>query len=143
MSYFPIGFALIVAGLYVIEALAGEPATLDPKLEPFAAAPLWILVLVPLAEALVWTVAFTEGFARVFRAPLLGAICGVFAYGVLYHGGQGAFAIATSAWIGAVLGYIYVVMRARSRRAALLNVVCLRWAFIALAFVSIGGRFGA
>lgn len=141
-SYFPIGLALLVAGLNAIGAVAGDSGEIGPKAELLRAAPLWVLVpvlvLVPIGEALLWTVAFTEAFAYKLRAPLLGAICGLFAYSVVFHAGQGALAVAASAWAGAVWGYLYVVMRTRSRWAAFINLVCLRWAFVALAYDSIG-----
>jgi hypothetical protein len=136
-SFFPIGIVLIVAGSFAIGALLGNSGQVTPKVSPLQDAPLWVLVLVPVVEALLWTVAFTEGFAYAFRAPLLGALFGLFAY-VLYHFSKGMLGIVTSAWLGAVWSYLYVVMRERSRWAAFINLVCLRWAFVALAYVSIG-----
>jgi hypothetical protein len=66
-------------------------------------------------------------------------LCGVFAYSVLYHAREGALAIAASGWLGAVVGCLYVVMRERSRWAAILNALCLRWTFVAYAYVAVGG----
>lgn len=137
LSFFPIGLVLLSAGLVVIGAIAGNPDTVNPKGALLPLAPLWLLVLVPMGEVLVWTVAFVEGFARAFRAPLLGAVCGVFAYSVVYHFREGALAIAASGWLGAVVGYLYVVMRERSRWAAILNALCLRWTFIAYAYIAL------
>jgi hypothetical protein len=138
-SFYPIGLVLLFAGLVVISAIVGFPEGVNPKGATLRMAPLWVLVLVPVGEAFLWTVAFVEGFARVFRAPLLGALCGVFAYSVLYHARGGALAIAASGWLGAVVGYLYVVMRERSRWAAILNAVCIRWTFVAYAFIAVGG----
>ena len=138
-SYFPIGLALIFGGLIIASAVAGFPDEVSPKAATLRIAPLWMLVLalvlVPVGEALLWTVFFTEAIARVFRAPILGAACGVFAYSVLFHGPEGLPAVAVSGWFGTVLGFLYIVMRVRSRWAAFIDVVCLRWAFVAYVYV--------
>ena len=138
-SYFPIGLALFFGGLIILSAIAGFPDEVSPKAAILSIAPLWmlvlLLVLVPVGEALLWTVFFTEAIARVFRAPILGAVCGVFAYSVLFHGPEGLLAVAVSGWFGTVLGFLYIVMRVRSRWGAFINVVCLRWAFVAYIYV--------
>jgi hypothetical protein len=138
-AYFPTGVALLFVGLWAISVVTGSSNDVDPKSELLRTAPLWILVLVPIGEALLWTVAFTEGFAYMLRAPLLGMICGLFVYSVAFHASGGALAIAASAWVGAVWGSLYVLMRGRSRWAAFANLVCLRWAFVAYAYFVAGG----
>jgi len=139
--FFPIGLALLFGGLSVIATVLPMPEGIDPKVELLRTAPLWIVVpvfvLISAGEGLLWTVAFTEGFARVFRAPVAGAVCGVIGYGVLFHFAGGLLAIAPSTWIGTVLGCLYLAMRERSRWKAILNTVCLRWAFAAYAFYTI------
>jgi hypothetical protein len=128
-------------GLAVISTVAGPDVFHDPKIEILRSTPVWLLgivgLLVPILEALVWTVAFVEGFAYAFRAPLLGAACGVLAYSALFHWSGGILAIVTSAWIGAVATYAYYLMRNRSRLAAFANTVALRWSFLAFAYFQI------
>jgi hypothetical protein len=138
-TYFPVGLALLFAGLVAIGVVMGASDEVGPKGEALRRAPLWILVLMPIGEALVWTVLPTEGFARAFRAPLLGAVCGLLAY-MVYHASGGLLSVVSSAWVGAVWGSLYVLMRGRSRWAAFATLVCLRWSFVAYAYVSVGGR---
>ena len=128
-------------GLAAISTVTGPEVLVDPKVEILRSAPAWLLgiagVVVPVLEVLVWTVAFVEGFARVFRTPLLGAACGVLAYSVLFHWSGGILAIVASAWVGCVLNCAYYLMRNRSRLAAIVNTVALRWSFLAFAYVQI------
>jgi membrane protease YdiL (CAAX protease family) len=132
---------LLFGGLAAISAVTGPDALVDPKVEVLRSAPLWLLgtigLVAPVLEALVWTAAFVEGLAHAFRAPLLGAACGVLAYSVLFHWSSGGLAIVASAWLGCVLNYAYYVMRNRSRLAAFANTVALRWSFLAFAYVQI------
>lgn len=130
------------AGFWPIE-LAFPDQTDAAKDAAMRAAPLWVLVpvliLVEMGEALVWTVLFTEGFARVLRAPFAGALCGVFAYSVLFHSAGGMVAVVASGWLVTVVSGIYLAMRERSRRAAVLTAIGIKWVFGAYAFVSIRG----
>lgn len=128
-------------GLAALSAITGPDALVDSKVEILRSAPAWLLgivsLVVPLLEALVWTVAFVEGLAHALRAPLLGAACGVLAYSVLFHWSGGGLAIVASAWVGCVLNYAYYLMRNRSRLAAFANTAALRWSFLAFAYVQI------
>ena len=141
--FFPIGLVLLSAGLSLIDAILPMPEGPDFKSELFRTTSLWILVpaavLVPAGEGLLWTVFFTEGFARVFRAPVMGAVVGVIGYGVIFHFAGGELAIAASTWIGTVLASLYLVMRERSRWKAILNTVCLRWAFMLYVYFTLTG----
>ena len=144
-SYFPIGLVLLYAGPWAIAAIVGADDGVDPKAAMLRDAPPWMLLLVPMVveigEALLWTVAFTEGFAYAFRAPVLGVLCGWLAY-VAYHVPHGMLAVVVSGWVGAVWGCLYVVMRERSRWAAFVNLVGLRWAFFAYVYAVSGGLRG-
>jgi hypothetical protein len=126
-------FAVVAlfAGIVAIALLGGErPDGSSAKEAAVAAAPLWVLAGIETGEGLLWTVFFTEAFARVWRAPWTGMLCGLFAYSVLYHASGG---IAVSGWIGLVCGVLYLVLRGRSRWSAALAVVGLRWCFGAMA----------
>jgi hypothetical protein len=134
-------FVLGLAVLFLPFAPIGTPIDIPAdhaKEAALRAAPLWLLAVVPLGEALLWTVAFTEAFARVFRAPVLGMACGLFAYGVLFHAPEGVIAIAASTWVGAVCGVVYLVLRRRSRLKGALAVAGLRWSFVAFAVYTVG-----
>jgi hypothetical protein len=140
-GYFPIGLALMFGGLVLISALTGPDGLIDPKIEVLRSAPPWLLglvgLVVPVIEAFVWTVSFVEGFAYTLRTPLLGAVCGILAYGVLFHLSGGILGIVAATWVGVVLNCTYYLMRNRSRLAAFANTVALRWCFLAFAYVQI------
>ncbi len=140
-SFFPLGLLLLFAGLAIIGVSVQMPEGESPKAAAMRMAPLWVLVLVPLAEAMAWTVAPTEVCARWLRAAWFGAVFGVLAY-ALYHAPEGGLGIATSAWMGIVLACLYLAMRERSRRAAILNTICIRWTFTAYAYVALAGLGG-
>lgn len=134
--YFPIAAFLLWAGLAIMSGLLNDP--LDAaRAELLRQAPIWVLVLVPLGEALLWTVAFIEAGAY-FHAAAIGAVFGVAAYSLLFHWSFGLWGIVVSSWIGGILNASYVLMRKRSRLAAAANAIALRWAFIAYAYYTIG-----
>jgi hypothetical protein len=136
--YWPIGALLLWAGLALASSLMDDPADVA-RADLLRQAPLWVLVVVPLGEALVWTVAFVE-VGACFRAPVIGAAIGVAAYSVLLHASFGIWGIVVSAWIGVIVNGCYVLMRDRSRVAAVANALALRWSFIAYAYFSVGGQ---
>jgi hypothetical protein len=130
--YFPAGVLLLWIGLTLLSTfIVGSPDV--ERLESLRQAPLWVLAVVPLGEALIWTVAFVEAGAY-FQASTIGAVLGVAAYSVLLHSQFGLLGIVVSAWIGAVLNASYLVMRRRSRVAATVNAIALRWTFIVYAY---------
>lgn len=136
---FVLALVLLFAGLAAIGALIDLPADPGVKGALVRSAPVWVLVVVPVAEALLWTVLFTEGFAFAFRSPTLGMLSGLFAYSALFHASGGVLGVATSAWIGGVCGALYLILRPRSRWRAALAVAGLRWCFMAYAFYALGG----
>jgi hypothetical protein len=137
--YFPTAALLLWTGLVVMSTLMTDSADTE-RAELLRQAPLWVLVLVPLVEALVWTVAFVE-LAAYFHAAAIGAVMGVAAYSLLVH--SGFWGIIVSAWIGGVLNATYLLMRGRSRLAAAANAIALRWAFIVYAYFTVATHASA
>lgn len=136
-AYFPSAALLLWVGLALMSPLMGSKTAVDAeRAELLQQAPVWVLILVPVGEALLWTVAFVE-VAAYFRAAAFGAIAGVAAYSLVTH--SGFWGIVVSAWIGAVLNTCYILMRGRSRPAAIANAIGLRWAFIAYAYFTVAG----
>lgn len=135
--YFPVAALLLWCGLALMSAFMGDPSSAEAeRADVLRQAPVWVLFLVPIGEALLWTVAFIE-VAGYFRAAAVGAIAGVAAYSLLMH--SGFWGILVSAWIGAVLNACYMLMRNRSRLAAVANTIALRWAFVAYAYFTVVG----
>jgi hypothetical protein len=133
-SFFPIGLVVLFAGMIVIGLIEGPSEEGLKNAALIRKSALWALVLIPPGEVLLWTVAFTEAVARAFRAPLTGAMLGVFGYGVLYHAPYGINAVVSATWLGVVLACVYLAMRERSLWAATLTVICIKCALIAFPY---------
>jgi hypothetical protein len=130
--------ALLFGGLQV--ATLFEP-TLDEnelsKLRTPLALFLGVGIPVVVLEALLWTVAFVELSAKLAKSPVIGAILGVLAYGVVFHWAGGMFSVLVSTWIALVLNGSYVLLRQRSRPVAIVSTVAHKIAFILYAAFSI------
>lgn len=125
--------ALALFGASELLALI-EPPEFSEVANDIADAPIALFlgvgIIVYVFEALLWTVAFTEAGARLFKSARLGAFLGVLAYGVVFHWSGGWFSILASSWIGMVLNLSYLILRERSRKIAILSTIAHKVAFI-------------
>jgi hypothetical protein len=120
--------------------LPDDPApSPDRAIEALQSAPLPILlvasVLVPIAEAAVFSIMFIEGAALARFSAQLGALAGVLAYSVLYHWSKGASGIVVSGWFIIVVNSMYLAMREYGVKTAFVGVVLLRWLYVAVAIL--------
>jgi hypothetical protein len=142
LAQFACAIVALFGGLAVLsigdsQAVSGSDPTAN-ALRSFPLLPLIVVAtLVSAVEALFWTVLFVEVAARAIQRPWAGALLGAAAYGVAYHWSKGPFAMLVASYVGAVLGVCYVAMRRRSRPAAGVAIVALRWMFVAFALASL------
>jgi len=136
-----VGIGALFAGLAALGFLGLEEASLVDKSAAVKSAPIWLLfglaLLVPLAEAAVWTAAPVELGAKLARSPVTGGLVGVIAYGPVYHHAGGTLAVAASCWVALVICVVYLYTRLSSRLVAFAQAVALRWCFVAFALFAL------
>jgi hypothetical protein len=134
----PLCALALFAVVLPLDLLVQAPETPSELATVLAVAPRALMIsmglLIPIAEGALWTVAFTEIFARWSGRPIVGAVVGCFAYGVLFHLRSGLWGILAATWLASVLALVYLVVRTRSKMLAFAHVVALRWLFVGYAF---------
>ncbi|HEY2346922.1 MAG TPA: hypothetical protein VGH80_13775 [Xanthomonadaceae bacterium] len=125
---------LIVLAHLIPDAHAHKPPLLKlPSLDRI----IFVGIPVYLLEALFFTAGAIEVSAKFASMPLLGAAAGVLGYGVLYHWSHGLSGIILASWIALVLNASYLVLRARSRKTAILSTVGQKLTFLLFAVLGL------
>ena len=141
--WFAFSDVALLGGVILFAHIFGDGTPPAPTIEIMKTAPVPLVfavaMLVPLGEALLWTVLLVEGAGVFFGAAWIGALSGIIAYSVVYHANAGTVGIVCSAWIALVSNASYLILRRTSRWLGYWWVVGLRWTFVTFALLLVWG----
>lgn len=122
---------LLFGGLELADLLLLSPPPVDAGLSDVPMG-LFLAVAIPVGilEGLFWTVGCIELTARWLRSASIGAVAGIVGYGAIFHWSGGALSILVSTWIVLVLNVGYLLLRSRSRRAAVISTLAHKVLFM-------------